>query len=135
SLQRPAAEDAPDGAETADPDGENADAAIHPAIAAAARNAALKDIEAYPAYWPEDVIKQRPGWMVYAIDDFLGAPATTFDYRIPGTHALGTIGLYTVEAVRLIEREERLISASRRNVIQSRWDARRAARRRRAAAE
>ena len=134
SLQRPASDEGDDVA-TDDVDTVSPEPDVHPAIAEAARSAALKDVEAYPAYWPADAIKKRPGWMVYALEDFLGAPATNYDYRIPGTQTVGSIDLYSVEAVRLIEREDRLISASRRNVIQSRWDARRDARRRRAAAE
>ncbi|MEO1265591.1 MAG: hypothetical protein AAFV26_07780, partial [Pseudomonadota bacterium] len=59
SLRRPAQADGDTDATDTAPDHEDL-VAVHPAIADAARRAALRDARAYSQFWPADVIKSRP---------------------------------------------------------------------------
>jgi len=102
---------------------------VHPAVAQAARKAGLADAEAaILGYWTLDRIQQRSGWLVFDPRDFLGHPDTTMSYPIPGNDTTGVIDMYPIDRVREVERNDRLLSRSRRKAIQARWDARRARR-------
>ncbi|MGF1650609.1 MAG: hypothetical protein ACFCUN_09165 [Hyphomicrobiaceae bacterium] len=79
-----------------------------------------------PGHWAVETIQARPGWMLFDVSDFLGAPEATVTYRTP--RGPREARLYAAEAVRRAERENTLIAISRRKVIKARWEKRRAKR-------
>jgi len=76
----------------------------------------------FPGHWPVSAVQSRPGWMLFDTQDFLGNPAASLNYAVPGSEVLATLPLYRSSDVRAAERTNILIATSRRKVIQSRWD-------------
>ncbi|MEO1709976.1 MAG: hypothetical protein AAFR70_06895 [Pseudomonadota bacterium] len=104
--------------------------AVHPAIRAAARQAAIKSAaQTFPEFWPVDRINARSGWMIFDVADFLGPSDTVFRYDIPGSGVGDDLLLYPIAEVRRAERDDTLIATSRRKVVLARWEKRQARRR------
>lgn len=99
---------------------------VHPAVAAASRKAGVKAGQvSHPSHWAIDTIKARPGWLLFEVEDFLGPAADFASYTIPGGRRAEEIPLYRASAVRAIEKGDNVVAASRRKVIQAKWDQRR----------
>ena len=95
---------------------------VHPAVAAAARFKGIKSAEkSLSDHWASDTIKARPGWLMFELEDFLGASSTKMHYMIPGAGRGGELVMYPIADVRAIEHGDNLIARSRRRVIIAKW--------------
>lgn len=95
----------------------------------AARQSAIRSAsQTFSDHWTGDQIRDRPGWLLFDLPDYLGEPTTSFKYNVPGTNLKAVLRLYPIAMVRSFERSNLLISTSRRKVIQAQWDNRRARR-------
>ncbi|MEO1694831.1 MAG: hypothetical protein AAFR55_06300 [Pseudomonadota bacterium] len=102
---------------------------IHPAVVASARASAIRHARAtFPDHWSVDTINARPGWMLFDVADFLGAPITFFNYDVPGLRQQAQLPMYPIEEIRRLERSNALIATSRQKVITARWEKRKVSR-------
>lgn len=110
-----------------DEDDDVEDLPVHPAVAAASKKAGIKAAQvSLRDHWAVDTIKARPGWLMFELEDFLGAPPASVKYNIPGVRRQGTVWLYPIADVREIEKGDNIVGASRRKIILDRWQERQA---------